>query len=645
MNNPLFQDFDFFVLDASFHRAVFSDRMLSDLAAVLNQPGGTGHRLYAASTIQSELRGFIPFLQKHAPEQARILQGNLQLLEQYQIRPRLLDYSDYRFVDGKPLHDTKSLIRRLLADNPASRILVLTGNESLIERIVLEDLPVSFYHLPTQKLCQPESFGQMRSSFELRSNDEKIRDIPNGSTLNTLFDAEGKPMTLTQVDEYQGNEASIYAIEARPDRDFTGDLAKVYNFRQDESSFSVGQAQNLVALQAKYRDCEALRPWAMLPTELIYAPARDAAGNPVFSPDVTRVVGHLMKETTDAVSFDDDSRFNRGDGQGNTLLAEALKVCATLIRQALYLSHHGIFITDMNTNNFATAFLDGAPLNDNKVYMWDTGSFTYKNYLGSTRSADLEPIFFPDPATKLDAISFSTEMLHLLVMKLLSNMFSVKPDAGTLPFLKEGNDCRDYRFHFPDNIWKLIRSLYQGTGGARYLSLEVLLEELDAAAAGLQDSLLTFDDINASRSHPAVADRPEADVLPWWTETVTVTERRFPRKSYPPVHPFEMDKQLQPPHRSGHITVSTDPYPPVFGGAARKPRIGLRPWVVILFLLAAVLVVDMVLFSASDLGFAPKLYLDARLEALEQLWQTCMEQLRIWFSAIRTGIASLFTQQ
>lgn len=620
-NQSVFLNFDCFVLDATFHDSPLSETLLSELSEILNHPGDDSPHLYAASTFQEEYKELLVLLEKHAPAQAQLYSSNLEKLSLFNIHPR-------KFPE--PRQDTWRLINQLCSKSPSARILVLTGNETLIERIVLAKLNVSIFHLPTGKVCLPDAFTEMGERFEFSHDDRKIEGMPRGKKPENLCDSAGKPLDLKCEEDMHGNEAKIFRIENREDRSFDGYLAKVYNQSTGDSRFSLAQAQNLAALKTKYNDCPILRPWLMLPTELVYIEDRDEDDNPCFSPDPARVAGHMMHEVTDPIPFTEDSRFHRNKSE--TDIAEKLEVCIALVRQNLFLNHHGLLITDWDEGNFATKMVDRTYIND-VIYTLDTGSITFKNYQGVTRSRDMTPIYFPNPQNKRETISFNIEMTHLMVLKLLTGMHSIFPQEGRLPFLFPDNPCFGYRQWIPDNIWLLVKELYTNSDGAERLSLEILLVELRKALASLRHAKLICGSI---KTHPHVTAEPEPEVLPWWSEPVIISsDRHFPRKTLPPFRSISLEQRPEL-HCSGSTQISTEPYPPAPIKPSRNARLRRRPWIIALLLILVLLAADMVHFAVTEFDFAPSAYLSDRMEPLSRLWQLLLEKLRLLFSTFRS---------
>ena len=643
-----FSKFHYLVMDASFFLRPLDDALCAELSKHCD-PGKMPF-LCASSTFHSEFRQYARLLEA-CSDQLSIYQENLQKLKDHKVSLYIHSYTDYGNADNTPRHDTWSLLDHLLRMNSGPvgpNILLLTGNELLLRRVVLSGLPISIYDFRGETLFTPEELAKQKEEYELDLREDPIElktgksfnhnaelvlsDAPEGGNqVRLIYDLRGNDDIITEA--YTGTEGEFFSVVGKPEL-----VAKVYG-KDEVRPFSRQLAQNIQNMHRFHT--LGLFPWAMLPVELLY----DANGN---------VAGYLMKKLDSSCwTLQEYSRFNNTadslHANSDTPYAETLRIGLSILREIAYMSNFDILPLDFGRGNFCPDKDSGY------VFLLDTCSVCFQQFFSSKRDPGLMPQYTDlteEITSKLTLIDLYMELVHLFLLSLMttgSDLSPMKQDQGSpiINFLLKGARERAlYDTLVPDNLRQLYWSLFcDPDDQISPFSVEVLMEEMSYALEVVEQTKPTYGSLLESKGHQGDAypsgEReqilpctigPDIPVPPPAKEPSAVYERpAYLRAKIPPaIHTFGPLPEYGPmPACPGQA--ESKPLPAV-GTGGKQPLV--RPGTIMVFLLVMALIfsTDCLCFASTDMGFTLAEFWAARMETLRDLWAGLTGHLFGWLS-------------
>lgn len=637
-----FTRYHYLIMDSSFFVSPLDDALCGELSRFCD-PGRMPF-LCASSTFHSECRQYAQLLE-HQPDQLQVYQDNLEKLRSHNIRLYINQYTAYNNENRTPRHDTWNLINCLLEDNAGRSpgILLLTGNELLLRRVVLSGLPVSIYDLKLQKVFTPEQLAQMKPQYELDAHRDPIQlqikaNFKPNDTL-TLFTAEGDSVKLIydlyDPDSsvvYEGTEGHFFSVADDPSL-----VAKVYG-KDVRTSFCSQIAQNIEDMK-HFHDTGRF-PWAVFPESLLY----DSAGS---------LAGYLMRKVgQDIPRIQEDSRFNVSDDQADHRdkpYSETLQICLTILREIAYMSNYDILPVDFGKGNFCAN--SEVPY----VYMLDTCSFCFNRFFSAKHDSGLIPKYADADAaagSKLALVDLFQELVHLFIMSMMTlgcDIF-VNEETGVMSFMeKKPEQPCPFDCLVPQNLHQLYKSLFPNKKEPEVpFSIEVLMEEMECALEVVRQEEPTYGSLAADGRHKgSVYADPLPEVLPCTYGEIIVIAAPGPEKK----EPAKQDcpgylRHKEPPavHGSVHCGAAAprcsrygramvDPLPPVYQSGGKSYR-GLFLCLGVLLAVMLLLGLDMLRFSGESLGFTPALYWHERMESIKTFWTDAWQGLFAWFGSM-----------
>ena len=643
-----FTQYHYLIMDSSFFVSPLDDELCEELSKYCD-PGKMPF-LCTSSTFHSECRQYLQLLGGQ-PERLSVYQANLEKLRSHNIRLYINKYTVYNNADHRPRHDTWNLIQCLFDEHPNTppRILLLTGNEMLLRRVVLSGLSVNIYDLKVQKLFTSEALAAKKAIYDLDPQrdpiDLAINKVFSENAKLQLFDADGNSIDLVydlsnsdSSDAYNGTEGSFFSVKEHPEL-----VAKVYG-KDVSASYSRQIAQNIINMK-HFHDTGCF-PWAMLPAGLLY----DSAGS---------LVGYLMKKVDPSIfRIQEDSRFNVCEDSSiyaDRPYADTLQLCLKLLREIAYMSNYDILPLDFGKGNFC------ARGTDPYVYMLDTCSFCFDRFNSDKRDPTIDPKYADlSSATnsKLALIDLFLELVHLFVMSLMILGHDILIDEQTINFLDSTIDQGDlFNRLVPRNLQELYHTLFSSPEKPKDMfSLEVLMEELECALDVVAPEGATYGSLWDAKGHQGDIYPPRLpDVLPCIygnlitipapkkdAPVVHINAKYLQRKDPPPVHTCP-HRSAAEPHRSRIGKASIDPLPPVYQ-APKKSRKGLFICLGILFVILALVGMDMLRYSGDNLDLRFAAYWADRMESIRTFLIDLWKDLSKWFSTIYAAFLRLFKQ-
>lgn len=454
----LFQDYRFVLLDASCFVSLFSEELRQGLSKI---------PVYAAETFDAEVTQYLKIL----PEDKKtIFEENLAFLKSTMSSERMNVDGCENEVEGL-CGDTWGVLNLLV--RKGSSVVLLTADQLLIQRVILENLKVDIYALNTSlswnEKVGSEGFIRSRDFPRYRPMLELVEDVPwpageqHDFLLKdnmTLYKKDGSQIALGK-EIASGAEAHIFQV-----RGASGLVAKILKKEKLPPSKYV----NIKAIQGANRMLNV--PWALFPIDVLhYDPeCRIPAG---FTERKARTTGDLDEHPLYMGDLDIEDCYLA------TKVTETLKLCIQIVRQVKYMNVYGFLLSDFNAGNFATM----EDCND-AMQMWDTDSFGHGTFFSGYYSGNRTSREY-DISCKMGAIGFCSEQLYLLIFSLLSlGDYPINEWNGTFKYDDSEYYALFRKTFFPSNVWNLLQDVFRKT---KLPSVDMLLHELHTALNDYSD--------------------------------------------------------------------------------------------------------------------------------------------------------------
>lgn len=446
MQQISFEEYGLAILDSSFYYEPISFHVLEELKNV---------KVIVSNTFDFEVQQYSEIL----PQKLKALyESNIRLVNEtkkrYNISFNKLSPRNFSFLND----DIWGLINYV--NNSGHKFVVITGNELLIQRIVLNKIHADIFDLNNNRVIRRESFDELENSFEFKNYEWSMQfDDPESLGEGSVMFTESGTSLVLGEEVASGSEAILYRVKNSPEN-----IAKI--FRKDR--FSPDKYKNL----KKILNIKMLNEldWALFPSDILY-----------FDKSCSQPVGIIEKFAPKTQRLDNIPLYigmvsGLSDSDKKTKVSDNIDLCIKVTRQILLLNSLGFFISDFNMGNFALN-----PQNRNNVQMWDTDSFGFSQYFSgycsgvpTTREYDI--------SKKVEAIDFCNESLYLFVFFILSlgdDPIS-QHSQGHFKYNNEGYRALSRKYFFPAKIWELFNEVFNQK---RYPSVEILLRELVEAKA------------------------------------------------------------------------------------------------------------------------------------------------------------------
>lgn len=438
----IYDEYKIALLDSSFFVSNFSEGVKNGLRNI---------KVYVADTFNSEIEQYKLVL---SSKRQVIYDSNVRFLNE-NMRLYTLNLDSFG-AQSEHLHNDMWGLLTLLVGLKA-KFVVITANQVLIQRIVLNGLKVDIYDLNTDGFIKFSSFSSFKSRYKFTEATWTTPlmevKVAEGST---LFCKDHSRVTLAKEIK-TGLEANLYMV-----KDKSSSIAKI--FKKDKLTAS--KFQNIKRLTGINEKLDI--NWAIFPTEVLY-----------YDANCTNPAGFIETYVSTVGNLDDNPLF-LGDPLNVTedyLLKKqsyAIELCLKIVRQVCYLNTYGFYISDYNMGNFATI-----KNNDNNIQMWDTDSFGYETFFGKFFSPSyVESINHPkyDTRTKVGAIDISNDALYQFVFSVLSLGDSpISEHTGKFKYDNPNYFAISRKKFFPINIWKHFEEVFRGK---KTPSAEALMQQL-----------------------------------------------------------------------------------------------------------------------------------------------------------------------
>lgn len=438
----IYDEYKIALLDSSFFVSNFSEGVKNGLNNI---------KVYVADTFNSEIEQYKLIL---SSKRQSIYDSNVRFLNE-NMRLNTLNLASFGAQSEKLHNDVWGLLTLLVGLN--AKFVVITANQVLIQKIVLNGLKVDIYDLNVDGFIRYSSFPSFKSRFKFTEATWTTppMDVKVGEN-STLYCKDYSTVTLAKEIK-TGLEANLYLVKGK-----SGSIAKI--FKKDKLSANKFQnIKRLCGINAKL-DID----WAIFPTEVLY-----------YDANCTSPAGFIEAYVSTGDNLDDNplflgDPFNVTEEFLSKKQSYAVELCLKVVRQVCYLNTYGFYISDFNMGNFATI-----KNNDKNIQMWDTDSFGYETFFGKFFSPNYaESKNHPkyDTSTKEGAIDISNDALYQFVFSVLSLGDSpISEHTGKFKYDNPNYFAISKKKFFPQNIWRHLESVFRGE---KPPSAEALMQQL-----------------------------------------------------------------------------------------------------------------------------------------------------------------------
>lgn len=473
----IFNEYKIALLDSSFFVSSFSEGVKNGLSNI---------KVYVADTFNSEIEQYKLIL---SSKRQSIYDSNVRFLNE-NMRLNTLNLDSFGSKSEKLNNDVWGLVTLLVGLN--AKFVVITANQTLIQKIILNELKVDIYDLNVNDFINYISFSTLKSrySFTEVAWTTPLMDVKITEN-STLYCKDHSQITLAKEIK-TGLEANLYLIKGK-----SGLIAKI--FKKDKLSASkYKNIKRLCGINEKL-DID----WAIFPKEILY-----------YDSNCTRPAGFLEDYVSIGDNLDDNplflgDPFNVTEEFLSKKQSYAVDLCLKVVRQVCYLNIFGFYISDFNLGNFATI------KNDENIQMWDTDSFGYESFFGKYFSPNYtESKNHPkyDTRTKDGAIDICNDALYQFVFSMLSLGDSpISELTGKFKYDNPNYFAISKKKLFPQNMWNHLENVFRGNKAP---SAETLLRQL----------IITSNQLHQNPASDKTFKQLFAEIIPGYEEALKELE-------------------------------------------------------------------------------------------------------------------------
>ncbi len=426
MRSFLLKDYKKVIVDGS----IFINRFPEALAQELS-----GTKYYIASSFGAECACYQMHMTK---EQRQVFDDNAAVLKKE--NANFLEHSENLW---------SGLVH---ASTRGERVLLITSNLLLIEKIVLRELELDICNL-YEKIFMPYSeFGiyqkryrcsqdqEVDSPVELFKAHEGSLDVHDENRLLlTLRRIAGGGKAKDRNDNEgieEGAEAYLYENPADPDH-----MAKLFKHKR-RSQAKLDHVKELLELNQTCLHCD----WAAMPEHMLF-----------LDRSCSDPLGFLMRRFRNRRTL--DVAMSKYEFTLEKKMATALDWCIMLTTELAYLAVFGLYVTDFSGCNFLIPDDDEE---DRRINLLDVDSYCRGTYFGGKVDGEVEHWKILDArrnGNKADLIDMSIRLLFAEIFRIIiggrrpyegSAGYCHDPEVGLMP--EDGK----MRYAFPGKLLKLM---------------------------------------------------------------------------------------------------------------------------------------------------------------------------------------------
>ena len=387
------------------------------------------------------------------------------------IHPKVMNLSAYPELNS----DIWDFLELCSTRPNADKMLIVTANRLLLQRVVCNHFPMDIYNLNTNHYLSHKLYPTIERHYTVDNNDKPVGAkaavrFGKGTRLyaERRNGKRSEPVVLgDMLGDGQGGEGNVYHLTG----EFAGEVAKIYKNGQFPTNKFIATRE-----MVQNRRFEEII-WTVFPVGILYA-----------DKDFTQPVGIMERYTVTHSSLYDDELFFGDTGNWTPALlsvrvSDLLYLCKCVTRQICYLNMLGVTVADYNIKNFDYPFSQ----RDNRyrrsrldyIQMWDSDSFGYNNYF-SGYMADVNRKNY-DINKKSDILDLCNDELYSFLFQILTlgdNPYN--PVTGRFNYENDSYYQYARKNLVPPSLWRAFESFFTGRSKASpQMMLYLLHEELN----------------------------------------------------------------------------------------------------------------------------------------------------------------------
>lgn len=452
-----YEQYNVVVIDSSLFPCKLNDEMMNCLKSARS--------IYVSGTFHSEIRELKELLSE---EDRKNCDSNMKQLNTI-IHPKVMNLSAYPELNS----DIWDFLELCSTRPNADKMLIITANRLLLQRVVCNHFPMDIYNLNTNHYLSHKLYPTIERHYTVDNNDTPVSAkaavrFGKGTRLyaERRNGRRSEPVVLgDMLGDGQGGEGNVYHLTG----EFAGEVAKIYKNGQFPTNKYIATRE----MVQNRRFGEIV--WTAFPAGILYADR-----------GFTQPVGIMERYTETHSSLYDDELFFGDTGNWTPSLlsvrvSDLLYLCKCVTRQICYLNMLGVTVADYNIKNF------DYPLSQRQssrsgldfIQMWDSDSFGYNNYFSG---------YMADVNRKSYDINKKTDILDLCNDELYSFLFQIltlgdnpyNPVTGRFNYENDSYYQYARKDFVPPSLWNAFEAFFTGKSKASpQMMLHLLHEELE----------------------------------------------------------------------------------------------------------------------------------------------------------------------
>ena len=453
-----FERYNVVVIDSSLFPSKLNDEMMNCLKSAKT--------IYVSGTFHSEMRELRELL---SDEDRKNCEENMRQLNTV-LKPKVMNLSQYPDLN----FDIWDFLELCSTRPNADKMLLITANRLLLQRVVCNHFPMDIYNLNTSHYLRHTLYPTIERHYTVDNNDKPVgakSAVRFGEGIQLYAERRNgrrsEPVVLGRMlGDGQGGEGNVYHLTG----EYRHEVAKIYKNGQFPANKYIATRE--MVLNRRFEEIA----WTVFPVGILYADR-----------EFTQPVGIMERYTETHSSLYDDELFFGDTGNWTPSLlsvrvSDLLYLCKCVTRQICYLNMLGVTVADYNIKNFdyPLSQRDGSRRSGpDYIQMWDSDSFGYNNYF-SGYMADVNHKHY-DINKKTDILDLCNDELYSFLFQILTlgdNPYN--PVTGRFNY--ESEDYYQYarKDFVPPSLWRAFEAFFTGRSKASpQMMLHLLHEELE----------------------------------------------------------------------------------------------------------------------------------------------------------------------
>ncbi len=317
-----FEQYNVVVIDSSLFPCKLNDEMMNCLKSAKS--------IYVSGTFHAEIHELEELLSE---EDRKNCDSNMKQLNTI-IHPKVMNLSAYPELNS----DIWDFLELCSTRPNADKMLIITANRLLLQRVVCNHFPMDIYNLNTNHYLSHKLYPTIERHYTVDNN-----DTPVGAKAAVRFGKgtrlyaerrngrRGEPVVLgDMLGDGQGGEGNVYHLTG----EFAGEVAKIYKNGQFPTNKYIATRE----MVQNRRFGEIV--WTAFPAGILYADS-----------GFTQPVGIMERYTETHSSLYDDELFFGDTGNWTPALlsvrvSDLLYLCKCVTRQICCLNMLGVTVAD-----------------------------------------------------------------------------------------------------------------------------------------------------------------------------------------------------------------------------------------------------------------------------------------------------------